>query len=245
MNAVAIIPARYGAQRFPGKPLAHETGKFLIQHVFEAVKSARRVARVVIATDDERIAEACKGFGAECVMTPESCPSGTDRVAQAARAVADGADLIVNVQGDEPEMAGENVDALVALMEGSDCPMGTLAFACEDPELWRAPDVVKVAFAGGRALYFSRSGLPFDRGRGGAPERFYKHLGIYAYRRPFLDVVAALPPSPLERTEMLEQLRVLEAGHAIAVGPAPADSSGIDTPSQYADFVVRWRLQHG
>jgi 3-deoxy-manno-octulosonate cytidylyltransferase (CMP-KDO synthetase) len=255
MQAVVIIPARYGAQRFPGKPLAHETGKFLIQHVHEQARQARRASRVIVATDDERIAAACRGFGAECAMTPASCPSGTDRVARVAEGLA--CDLVVNVQGDEPELAPESVDALVELMERSDCKMGTLAVARSEVAEFRSPDVVKVAVAGleasasaksvasGRALYFSRAGIPFARASAGTPERFWKHIGIYAYRREFLLEVARMPPSPLERVEMLEQLRVLEAGHPIAVAAAPADSRGIDTPEQYAEFVVRWRLQHG
>lgn len=249
MRAVAVIPARYGAERFPGKPLARETGRTLIQHVWERARAARRLSRAIVATDDERIASVCREFGAESAMTPRDCPSGTDRVARVAEALD--CDLVVNVQGDEPEMPPENIDRLVALMEGSDCPMGTLAFETGDEAAWRSPDVVKVAWAatgtstGGRALYFSRSGLPFDRARGGPPARFWKHLGIYAYRRDFLAKVASLAPSPLERAEKLEQLRVLEAGYPIAVAAAAADSGGIDTPAQYAEFVARWRKEHG
>ena len=243
MNAVAIIPARYAAQRFPGKPLAHETGKPMIQHVWEQARAAKLVSRVIVATDDQRIFDACRGFGAEVAMTPASCATGTDRVAHVAAGLA--CDLVVNIQGDEPELAPASVDALVELMRGSDCPMGTLAYPGTDVAQWRSPDVVKVVWAGGRALYFSRSGLPYHRGNSGAPDRFWKHVGIYAYRKDFLARLATLPPSPLERTEMLEQLRVLEAGFPIAVAQAAADSCGIDTPAQYADFVVRWRLQHG
>jgi 3-deoxy-manno-octulosonate cytidylyltransferase (CMP-KDO synthetase) len=243
MRAVGIIPARYGAQRFPGKPLARETGHYLVEHVWEQAKAAKRLARVLVATDDERIASACKDFGAECVMTPVTCPSGTDRVARAAAEIE--CDLVLNLQGDEPEMAPDNIDALVGVMERSDCPMGTLVFETADAALWRSPDVVKCVHANGRALYFSRSGLPFDRARAGAPERWWKHLGMYAYRKDFLAKVASLPPSPLEKTEMLEQLRVLEAGYGIAVAPAVSDSNGIDTADQYAEFVIRWRLQHG
>ncbi|HVY62933.1 MAG TPA: 3-deoxy-manno-octulosonate cytidylyltransferase, partial [Planctomycetota bacterium] len=208
-----------------------------------------RISRVIVATDDERIRDACRGFGAECCMTPASCPSGTDRVAKVAEGVA--CDLVVNVQGDEPELAPGSIDRLVELMAGSDAPMGTLAFPSTDVAQWRAPEVVKVVWtraagaAGGRALYFSRSGVPFSRADGGAPGEFWKHVGIYAYRRDFLLKLATLPPSPLERTEMLEQLRVLEAGFPIAVAEAAAESRGVDTPEQYAEFVVRWRLQHG
>jgi len=257
MNAIVIIPARMGAQRFPGKPLADETGMPLIRHVVESARGSKRAARVIVATDDERIRAACAAFGAEAVMTPVDCPSGTDRCAVAARGLD--CDLVVNVQGDEPEMDPRSIDALVSLMEADDAPMGTLAFECEREALFRDPAVVKVAWTGGaaagdgaaaserrgRALYFSRAGIPFDRDAGGRPARFWKHLGIYAYRRDFLPRVAAMRPSPLETTERLEQLRVLEAGHAIAVAAAPSDSHGIDTPEQYAEFVVRWRLQHG
>ena len=257
LQAIAIIPARYGSTRFPAKPLARETGKYLVQHVYEAVRASKLVERVIVATDDERIVSAAKEFGAEVALTPPDCPSGTDRCAQVAARLR--CDLVLNVQGDEPEMDPRNVDALVRLMESEaragprGAPMGTLAVEVDTgkPEglaEFRSSHVVKVVTAAnGRALYFSRSPIPFDRGRGGVPPRFKKHLGIYAYFREFLAALPALfgEVSPLERAESLEQLRVLEAGHAIAVGNAASDCSGIDTPEQYAAFVARWRLRHG
>jgi 3-deoxy-manno-octulosonate cytidylyltransferase (CMP-KDO synthetase) len=240
LRAVAIIPARFASSRFPGKPLARETGKYLIEHVFERVRAARRLERVVVATDDDRIAAACREFGAEVAMTPADCPSGTDRCAHVAAGIP--CDIVVNVQGDEPEIDPAAIDALVDLMAGTDAPMGTLAFESADEAAFRSPAVVKVVRdARGRALYFSRAPIPHARERGGAPERFLWHVGIYAYRRDFLLEYARMPVSPLETAEALEQLRALEAGHAIAVGVAPGRWGGIDTPEQYADFVARTR----
>lgn len=242
LRAAAIIPARYASTRFPGKALARDTGKYLVEHVWDRVRAARSVERVVVATDDERIAAACRDFGAEVAMTPRECPSGTDRCARAAEAIA--CDVVVNVQGDEPELDPANVDAVVALMGRTEAPMATLALACEDLVAFRSPHVVKVVRdARGRALYFSRAAIPHYRD--GPFQRFLQHVGIYAYRKDFLRTLAALPPSPLERTEALEQLRVLEAGYEIAVGDAVGHSGGIDTPEQYGEFVKRYRASEG
>lgn len=241
LRAVVVIPARYASTRFPGKPLARETGKYLIQHVWERVREARRAARAIVATDDERIAAACREFGAEAAMTPADCPSGTDRCARVAAGLD--CDVVVNVQGDEPEVDPQNVDALVALMERTDAPMGTLAAASDDAGAFRSPHVVKVVRdARGQALYFSRAPVPWPRE--GGPTRFLWHVGMYAYRREFLKVLAGIPPSPLELIEALEQLRVLEAGYAIAVGDAVGRAGGIDTPEQYGEFVKRYRAAH-
>ncbi len=244
MRTLIVIPARYGAIRLPGKPLLRDTGRYLVQHVYEQARGSRLAGRVVVATDDQRICLACEEFGAETVLTPAACPSGTDRVAAAVRALPGTPfELVVNVQGDEPEMAPGNVDALIDLMARTDAPMGTLAVESERREEWTSSAAVKVVRDGAaRALYFSRAPIPHRRGAGdsGFPGRFLKHLGIYAYRRGFLDTIVTLPPSPLEQTEMLEQLRVLEAGFPIAVGIAVSDSNGIDTPEQYAAFVARF-----
>lgn len=251
VNAVAIIPARYASTRFPAKALARETGKYLIQHVCEQVSRCRRIQRVLVATDDERIAAAVRSFGGEAVMTRVDHPSGTDRVAEAAAAVD--CDLVVNVQGDEPEIEPAAIDKLVDLFEGRpDRSIATLACpfpADGDP---RDPNAVKVVLARtGDALYFSRSLIPFPRDTGGNPfggapctpgaSPWHLHIGVYAYRRGFLFDLAKLPPTPLEKLEKLEQLRVLENGHRMAVAVVARSPVGIDTPEDYAAFVKRYR----
>ena len=217
MSVIVIIPARYASTRLPGKPLLAETGKSLIQHVVEAARGAKRAERVVVATDDRRIFDAVTGFGGEAVMTGESCRTGTDRLAEAAGALGldDGA-IVVNVQGDEPEMPPECIDRLVELLEASGAPMATLAAPLPADEAGD-PDKVKVVVsAGGRALYFSRAPIPFDRAGAGRGE-YLLHLGIYAYRKKFLVEFAAMARTPAEQAEKLEQLRALENGRAIAV----------------------------
>jgi 3-deoxy-manno-octulosonate cytidylyltransferase (CMP-KDO synthetase) len=235
MTIVGIIPARYAASRFPGKPLALLAGKPMVLHVLEAARNARRLDRVVVATDDDRIAAAVRGAGGEAVATSPGASSGTDRLAEAARSLP--ADVYVNVQGDEPMMSSENVDRVVeVLLSAEDRRIATLSIPVAAAEA-ADENVVKVAVAqDGRALYFSRAPIPFFRH--GAPAH-RKHLGIYAYRAETLAEIAALPPSPLERAESLEQLRWLEAGHAIWVGEAATDSIGVDTPADLARAEMR------
>jgi 3-deoxy-manno-octulosonate cytidylyltransferase (CMP-KDO synthetase) len=246
MEIVAVIPARFGSTRLPGKPLLSETGRPLIQHVVEAARRASRLARVIVATDDSRIAEAVARFGGECAMTRADHPSGTDRVAEVARGLPD-ARIVVNLQGDEPEISPEALDLVVALLESDrDASMATLATPIRSESVYRDPSCVKVVCSqAGRALYFSRSPIPCHRD--GLPEPpgppGYLHLGLYAYRRDFLLRLADLAPSPLEMTEKLEQLRVLEAGYAIAVGIIDEPSIGIDTPDDYRGFVERWNAR--
>ena len=252
-RALAIIPARFASVRFPGKPLADQTGRPLIQHVVERVREASSVDRVVVATDDRRIADAVAGFGGEAVMTGEH-PNGTSRIAEAVRVLerdhAEGAalpDLILNVQGDEPEIPTATIDRLVqGLADDPGCAMATLASPFAEDEDPHDPNIVKVMVdRAGRAMLFSRACIPHARdARGGvgtgdaAP---LKHPGLYAYRRGFPAIYAALPETPGERAEKLEQLRVLEHGHPIRIIHAPAPHPGIDTPAQYAAFVTRWR----
>jgi 3-deoxy-manno-octulosonate cytidylyltransferase (CMP-KDO synthetase) len=230
MVIVGIIPARYASVRFPGKPLASLAGKPMVLHVLEGARAARRLDRLLVATDDERIAQAVEGAGGEAVRTSPTAASGTDRLAEAARSID--ADVYVNIQGDEPMMSGENVDRVVeALLASHDRRLATLSIALPASEA-PDPNVVKVAVArDGRALYFSRSPIPYFRSLEPA---YRKHLGIYAYRADALQAVAKLPPSPLERAESLEQLRWLEAGYTIWVGEAATDSIGIDTPEDLA-----------
>ncbi len=238
MRTVAIIPARYGSTRLPGKPLLDRTGKPLIQHVVEAVSRARSVQAVYVATDDERIARAVGGFGGEAILTRADHASGTDRLAEAVEKLAlDDEDVVVNVQGDEPEIEPAYVDRLAALLIDSGAPMATLA-APVDEDLAARPENVKVVLAAdGSALYFSRAKVPHDRDGSGA--RYLLHLGIYAYRKRFLLEFARLAPTPLERAERLEQLRALENGYRVAVGVVPSAAPGIDTMDDYAAFVER------
>jgi len=241
VSATAIIPARYASTRLPGKPLLAETGKPLIQHVVESLRGARRIERAVVATDDERIAAAVRGFGGQAVLTRADHRCGTDRIAEAAEALglADEA-IVVNVQGDEPEIPPACVDELVALIAGCDAPMATLLTALP-PGRAADPNRVKcVADRTGRALYFSRSPIPHDRDAAGGVA--YKlHLGIYAYRTAFLKRFTQLPQTPAETAEKLEQLRALEHGYAIATAEIDYHGAGIDTPEDYAAFVARCR----
>jgi len=239
---VAIIPARYGSTRLPGKPLSDIHGKTLIQRVHERVKDATSLDRVLVATDDERIASAVRAFGGEALMTSPRHPTGTDRLAEAAAAVE--ADIFVNVQGDEPFLDPAGIDAAVrALLEDPALPLSTLSLPLRDAAEMLRPSVVKVVTnRAGDALYFSRSPLPFVRlAEGGDLEAAAeaavrrglarKHVGLYAYRRDALRRLAALPPSPLEEAEGLEQLRALHHGLRIRVVPLAGEQGpAVDTP---------------
>jgi 3-deoxy-manno-octulosonate cytidylyltransferase (CMP-KDO synthetase) len=240
---VAVIPARFASTRLPGKPLLSDTGKPLIQHVVEAAQRAKTLQRVIVATDDDRIACAVRGFGGEVAMTRPDHPSGTDRVAEVAARLPD-ARIVVNLQGDEPEVSPLALDRVVEMLQhDADCVMSTLGTPITDEEIFLDPACVKVVFgSNGRALYFSRSPIPCHRdGLPGDGVQGHLHLGLYAYRRAFLLELAQRPTSPLEKTEKLEQLRVLEAGYSIAVGVIEDPAVGIDTPADYARFVERWR----
>jgi len=243
VRTLGVIPARYGAQRFPSKPLALIAGKSLIQRVYEQARKASKLDDVVVATDDTRILEAVEGFGGNAVLTDPSCPSGTDRAAEVVRQYI--CELIVNIQGDEPLMKPEMIDQLVTGMEAEVAfPMGTLAKPIESAEVWANPNVVKVVFgAKGNALYFSRCSLPYIRDAKGAfvSGVAHKHIGIYAYRREFLLKFVALPQSELEKTEKLEQLRALANGFAIRVWVTPHDSIGVDRPEdvQLVEEILR------
>jgi len=213
MNAVGVIPARYASSRFPGKPLAPLLGVPMIQRVYEGARSAKSLDAVVIATDDTRIADACRSFGAEVALTREDHPTGSHRVCEAV--AARGEDVVVNIQGDEPLIEGYVIDAAVdALAKDPKAPMSTVVHplpegAADDPNR------VKVVMdRNGRALYFSRSRIPYVRSDGDTPP-FWQHVGLYAYRRDFLQAVVKLPATPAELAEGLEQLRALEHGYPI------------------------------
>lgn len=237
-GVAVVIPARYASERLPGKPLAQIDGRPMIWYVWEKARKSRLATRVVVATDDGRIAEAVKDFGGEAIMTSPACASGTDRVAEAARGLSE--EIIVNLQGDEPMMHPSVIDAVAApLLADQAISMTTAALLRDDPEEFLRPSVVKVVTdAGGDALYFSRSPIPHYRDAGSG--RYRKHLGIYGYRKGFLFTVAALPPSPLEEAERLEQLRVLESGYRIRVVDVAHDSVGVDTQEDLA--AVKERL---
>lgn len=247
MDVVAIIPARFNSTRLPGKPLLAETGQPLIQHVVESAWKARCLDRVLVATDDVRIAECVASFGGEAVLTRPDHPSGTDRVAEVAAAFPT-VRIVVNLQGDEPELSAHAIDRVISLLaEDPEVPMATLATPIRDERQYHDPSCVKVVCARGRALYFSRSPIPYYRaGKTGNtfhPSMSWLHLGLYAYRREFLLRLAQLPTTPLELAEGLEQLRVLEAGYPIAVGVVEETSVGIDTREDYQRFVERCLTQ--
>jgi 3-deoxy-manno-octulosonate cytidylyltransferase (CMP-KDO synthetase) len=232
---VAAIPARWGSTRFPGKPLALIAGEPMIAHVVRRALEARSVGTVLVATDDVRVAEAAAAAGAEAVMTGE-CASGTDRVAEAVLG-RDDWEIVVNVQGDEPRIAPDNIDALVAGMTARhDVGIATLCWPLE-PDRVSDPNAVKVVRSNnGEALYFSRSPLPYPRDEEAARRLWRLHLGIYGFRREALAAFVALPPSPLEKAEGLEQLRALEHGMEILVLDAPRPAFGVDTPDDLVEL---------
>jgi len=233
MKTIAIIPARYASTRFPGKPLALLWGKPIIQHVYE--RAAEAVEDVVVATDDERILQTVSAFGGRAVMTSADHRSGTDRIAEAARIVGTEADIVVNLQGDEPFIRPQQISALVECFRSPDVQIATLATRFRTLEALENPNSPKIAVGDhGRALYFSRSVIPYVRGRERADwlasYPYLKHIGIYAFRRETLQQVTRLPQSPLELAESLEQLRWLAAGYQIAVAETEQETIGIDTP---------------
>lgn len=229
-KVIGIIPARWASTRFPGKPLADILGKPMIQHVYERARKARSLQRLLVATDDRRIFDAVAGFGGEPVMTRDDHPTGTDRLAEAAAELE--VDLVVNIQGDEPLIDPEVIDAAAApLIADSTIPMGTLMSRITDPADLHDPNVVKVvADLHGFALYFSRALIPYARGGKTAAAVYYYHPGLYVYRKDFLLTYASLPPTPLEQTEKLEQLRALEHGYRIKVVETTHRPVSVDTP---------------
>ncbi len=262
-----VIPARLASTRLPRKLLLRETGKPLIQHTYEAACQARRPRGVCVAADSEEIAAVVRDFGGEVFLTSPDCASGTDRIAEVANQLGD-VDIVVNVQGDEPELSGDAVDLVVELLDRNPAAaMATLAAPIRSREKLLAPSCVKVVMAplaynadlqlpnpypqlraAYRALYFSRAAIPHPREWGDEllradPPHFFQHVGLYAYRRDFLLHLARLPRTSLEQLENLEQLRVLEHGYDILVGLIEEPTIGIDTPADYAVFLARWRRE--
>ena len=245
MKSVIIIPARYASTRLPRKLLLNETGKPLIQHTYESAQKAALPESVTVACDHDEIFNAVKQFGGSVRMTNPNAPSGTDRIAEVA-ATLDDVDIIVNVQGDEPEIAGTSIDlAIQMLLDNPDAVMSTLATPIRNRQQLEDVSCVKVVFdAQHRAMYFSRSVIPHPRGGirdehlSQSPPLFFQHIGLYAYRRDFLLRLSKLAQSELEKTESLEQLRVLHHGNSLMVGVVDKATIGIDTPEDYRRFVA-------
>lgn len=251
MRSVGIIPARLASSRLPGKLLLCETGKPLLQYIWEAANRAESLSEVIVAADDEKIRTVVEEFDGRCELTGKH-ESGTDRVAEVVARCCEDAEIIVNLQGDEPELSPKHIDLLVnSLKKNPQAQMATLASPCNTPQELNDPANVKVAMAeSGNALYFSRSPIPFVRDRtvlevfsvakkSVAENPWLIHVGIYAYRRDFLLELTQKPASPLEGLEKLEQLRALEAGATIKVEVVESRAVGIDTQEDYARFVER------
>jgi 3-deoxy-manno-octulosonate cytidylyltransferase (CMP-KDO synthetase) len=249
MKCVAIIPARYASTRLPGKAIRPEikaaTGRFLIELVHERARRARTISEVIVATDDQRIADVVRGFGGRAELTSEKHQSGTDRIAEVARKLS--CDIVLNLQGDEPDVHPDVLDQTVELLASDPlASMSTMANPIESETELQSPNAVKVIVdRSGYALYFSRFTIPYVRDKAGRPSLadfpFLKHIGIYGYRRDFLLHYASLPPSSLEKAERLEQLRALENGYRIKVGVTPHRSIGIDTFEDMNLFIEQCR----
>ena len=234
MKVVAVIPARYASTRFPGKPIAPILGRPMIQWVWERARLVPGLDRVLVATDDERIAEATRGFGGEAVMTPATCPSGSDRAWEAVRDLD--CEVVLNLQGDEPALEPEAVRALLELMKSRrEVDLGTLVTPLAGSADYENPNVVKVVLArDGRCLYFSRSPVPFLRSATLGEVPVWRHVGVYAFRKEFLGTFVGQPQGILERAEALEQLRALECGGLVAAVAVSWPGCAVDTPEDVA-----------
>lgn len=247
MKTVGLIPARLQSTRLPRKLLLTETGRPLIQYVWETAFACDELSEVIVATDSDEIAAAVRSFGGQAELTGEH-PSGTDRIAEIVRRRCQDADVIVNLQGDEPELEPQTIVSLVDALRNSSCEMSTVATRFQEPQAVLDPSCVKVVLNDCcEAMYFSRLPIPYARDQTieqiltDSPGRYLLHLGMYAYRTDFLLRLTEMPPGELERIEKLEQLRALQAGARIAVATVGAAAIGIDTPEDYAAFVARCR----
>jgi 3-deoxy-manno-octulosonate cytidylyltransferase (CMP-KDO synthetase) len=232
MKIIGIIPSRYASTRFPAKPLALIAGKSLVERVWRQAKKSRLLSEVFIATDDNRIRTAAEAFGAKVIMTSRNCKSGTDRLAEAARKAAKDARVLINIQGDEPVISPDLIDSIARCFVNDDkLASATAAYPLKDKRELNSPNVVKVVFDSSKnAMYFSRRPIPYAR-RPKQPAAYYKHIGIYGYRRDFLLKFSGWRQSPLEKTEQLEQLRILENGERMKVVISKVDSFGVDVPA--------------
>jgi 3-deoxy-manno-octulosonate cytidylyltransferase (CMP-KDO synthetase) len=227
LKVIGVIPARYGSTRFPGKPLALINGKPMIQHVFEQVSKSNLLDCVVVATDDKRIKKTVEGFGGIAILTSKDHETGSDRISEVTSKI-DG-DFFVNIQGDEPLISPDLIDSLIETAIKTTGIVITAKTAIKDRQELNNPNIVKVVTdLEGSALYFSRSGIPFNRGK--KDSTYFKHLGIYGYPKDVLNEFVKLPQSPLEEIELLEQLRLLENGYRIKVIETTYDAVGVDTP---------------
>ncbi|MDP7519081.1 MAG: 3-deoxy-manno-octulosonate cytidylyltransferase [Phycisphaerales bacterium] len=240
-EVIAIIPTHMGSTRFPGKALAAETGRALVLHVADAVQRSNAVSRVIVASENTEIAQACESAGIEHIITGQGHPNGSSRISEAATGLH--GDVILNVQGDEPEIEPSTIDATIAaLITDKDADVATAATPLRDDDDPADPNLVKVVTGlDGHALYFSRSLIPMNRD--GENTEYLRHIGLYAYRPATLAAYATLAPTPLETAERLEQLRLLEHGYRITVAQVDAGHPGIDTAEQYQAFVTRWRAR--
>jgi 3-deoxy-manno-octulosonate cytidylyltransferase (CMP-KDO synthetase) len=229
MKIIGIIPARYDSSRFLGKPLADINGKPMIQHVWERAGKSKLIDRIIIATDDKRIFDAVISFGGEAVMTSKRHKSGTDRIAEAAKNIK--CDIVANIQGDEPFISYKNIDkAVQQLVNDKTLNVSTLAVKIKDEAEINDPNIVKVVIdSKGNALYFSRSRIPFNRNKGNV--NYFKHIGLYVYRKSFLMKFVKMKQTRLEKAESLEQLRILENEEKIRVILTKIDSLSVDTPA--------------
>jgi 3-deoxy-manno-octulosonate cytidylyltransferase (CMP-KDO synthetase) len=246
-TSFVVIPARLASSRLARKLLLRQTGQSLIQHTYEAAQAASRPSGIAVATDHLEIFDEVRSFGGNAEMTSPEAANGTERVAEVARQLTD-VDIVVNLQGDEPELSGESIDLAIQLLEENPAAvMSTLATPIRSRRQLEDPACVKVVFdSSGRALYFSRSPIPHvrtwdDQLLAAQPPHFFQHIGLYAYRREFLLQLSRIPQSGLEKLEKLEQLRVLDAGYSIFVGVVDEPPSGIDTADDYRRFVERCR----
>lgn len=251
MSVAILIPARLSSTRLPRKLLLAETGRPLIQHTYEVARSSQRADSVHVACDSEELAEVVRGFGGNAVVTDPAAASGSDRIAEAARQIPY-ADFIVNLQGDEPELSGAAIDAAIGRLEGNPtAAMATLATPIRDRATLEDPGCVKVVFdRRQRAMYFSRSPIPHPREwrdelLAEEPPRFWQHVGLYVYRRPFLLSLTTVARPTLEEMESLEQLRALHAGETIEVALVDEAVRGIDTQADYDAFVARYNARAG
>jgi 3-deoxy-manno-octulosonate cytidylyltransferase (CMP-KDO synthetase) len=246
IKTVGVIPARWGSTRLPGKSLIDICGKPLVQWVVEAVRRAERLDDILVATDDKRILDVVEAMGEKCVMTREDHPSGTDRIAEAIAGID--ADVVINIQGDEPLIEPELIDGLAEMMQVDDrWDMATAAVPIDDEAELNNASVVKVVWGEDhRALYFSRSVIPFVRDSLDIDGLHWRHLGIYAYRRSFLEKLVSSPPCMLEKAEKLEQLRALHLGGRMAVVETQSAGIGVDTPEdvKVVEMILRSRMSN-
>lgn len=242
MKILGVIPSRYASSRFPGKPLIDIKGKPMVQHVYERAKQAKLLTEVVVATDDQRIYDVVNGFGGKVIMTSENCENGTDRCREVIEAHLPEYDVVINVQGDEPYVHPEQIDKLCSLFKNENVSLGTLAKQTHSADDILNPSRVKVVIDKNMdALYFSRSPIPFFRGKEnnewGSHHIYYKHLGLYGYRKEALLKYNQLKPSELEKAEALEQLKWLENGFKMRVGITEHNSYAIDTPEDLKELL--------